>query len=171
MHQQNNEMAGAAIVIGFVCVLAYYFICAVAVLVGIFCFVCTIACIIALMTGGFTLFGEEMTVSEARTFLLRGIGFAIFVPIFWALLMAFMGEPNTAPLHWLVIGGYVFGSAGLVLIEAWEEIEKEKREQAIEQFIMPPLPEETYYLPPVMPTVEPVKPFHFASWDDEEPRR
>lgn len=37
--------------------------------------------------------------------------------------------------------------------------------------ILPPLPEHDVYMPPVMPTVEPVKPFRFASWDDEERSR
>jgi hypothetical protein len=171
MSQQNNEMNGAAIVIGIVCAIAYVLFSIVAVLVSMVCVVFTILSIVAWVNGGLKLFGQELTVSEARMFLLRGVGFAIFVPIFWALLMAFMDQPNTAPLNWLVIGGYVFGSAGLEIIDAWETAKEEQRQQAIDQFVMPPLPEETYYLPPVMPTIEPVKPFQFASWEDEESRR
>ena len=165
MNGKNDELNGVAIGFGLVVAALYIFFAVVAVLLGMLCFVLTILAIVAWINGGLTAGDEYISPDEARNFILRGVGFAIFVPIFWSLLLAFLGQPNKVSLEWLMLGGYVFGSAGIEVLEAWNKAEKQETAQ---QVILPPLPEPDRVVPPAVTPMQPREPFHYASWDDEE---
>ena len=168
MNQNNSEVNSAIFGIALVLTVLYFIFAVVAVLLGMACFVLTCLAIVAWINGGMTIGNDYLSPDEARNFILRGIGFAILVPIFWALLMAFIGEQNSASLEWLMLSGYVFGSAGIEILNAMEESEKQESNS---QIILPPLPEPDHELPPVVPPMQPRKPFGYASWDDEELNR
>ncbi len=167
MNGKNDELNGAAIGLGLICAALYIIFAVAAVLLGMLSFVLTCLAIVAWINDGLQLGDDYVSPENAKKFIIRGIGFAIFVPVFWALLMAFLGEPNKLSLEWLILGGYVFGSAGIEVLEAWDESQKQ---EASQQVILPPLPEQDRYLPPVSPPVRPREPFGYASWDDEELR-
>lgn len=138
----------------------------------LFAFMLAIAIIVAVGTSivslcawnkPLTLFGEVLTPSEARGFILRGIACG-FAAMFVMALAEAIGLPfPLAPQAYYVFGlfGYLFGS--LVIGAALEE-EAEKARAAQES-----LPRQEI-LPPLAPP-PPARPFDFADWRDEEELR
>ena len=169
MDSRNGEGALGLMVVGVFLVLAQIMAAVIAAIVICLTVAFTLVATLVLIFDGVTLWGEHTSRDEAVRFFVRGSIGSIAVPAFLSLILYILHweglEPDVAFNGWVMLAGFAFGSWGIELIA---EVEKQK---AAEMVVLPPLPEETYYLPPVTPTIEPVKPFHFASWEDEERSR
>jgi hypothetical protein len=124
--------------------------------------------IIAVLNGGVTINGEHTTAREGKMFFVRGVVGAIVLSVVLALAFDILGERFPFAAHWVWLAGFVIGSTGGEFAKAEEEAEKAR---AAEYMVLPPLAERDLYESPAPPTIEPVRPFHFASWDDEEQSR
>lgn len=169
MDSRNGEGALGLMVVGVLLMLAQILAAVIAAILICLTAAFTLIATLALIFDGVTLWGEHTSKEEAVRFFVRGSIGSIAVPTFLSLILYILHwqglEPNAAFNGWVMLAGFAFASWGIELIA---EVEKQK---AAEMVVLPPLTEETYHLPPVIPTVEPVKPFQFASWDDEERNR
>jgi hypothetical protein len=128
----------------------------------------SVIAIIAILNGGVTINGEHTSAREGMMFFVRGVIGAIVLSVVLALAFDILGERFPFAPHWVWLAGFVIGSTGGEFAKAEAEAEKAR---AAEYIVLPPLAERGRNEPPVMPTIEPVRPFHFATWDDEEQSR
>ena len=173
MDSRNNvEGAIGLMVIGILLLVAQIIFAVVASIVIVLTVAFTLVATLALIFDGITLWGEHTSREEAVRFFVRGWIGSLAVPAFLSLILYFLHweglTPGDAFNDWVMLAGFAFGSWGIDLIE---EVEKQKAAEANEVIVLPPLPEYEQIVPPVVPTIEPVRPFHFATWDDEEQSR
>lgn len=168
MNDRNNEGAAIAMVFAIIILVAQIIAAIVAAIVICFTVAFSLVAIIALVRDGVTLWGEHTSRKDAILFFARGAVGTVAVPLFIGLVAAILGWQLLIPMKWMLLAGFAFGSWGVELLVALDEEEKAK---ASAMMILPPLPEHEQYVPPVAPSIEPVRPFHFASWDDEGPGR
>ena len=172
MDSRNTEGAIGLMVIGILLVVAQMIFAVVAAIVIVFTAAFTLVAMLALIFDGITLWGEHTSREEAVRFFVRGWIVSLAVPAFLSLILYFLHweglTPGDAFNDWVMLAGYAFGSWGIELIE---EIEKQKAAEMNQMIVLPPHPDYDHITPPVVPTIEPVRPFHFATWDDEEQSR
>lgn len=127
----------------------------------------SVVSILAIVNNGTTFMDETVTPHEGKMFFVRGFVGMIALPVFLGIVFAILGEQIPFTSQWIWLAGFVLGSTGVEYLIYQEQQEKAKAQGAV---VLPPLPD---YEPskPVTPTVEPVKPFRFASWEDEEQGR
>lgn len=110
-------------------------------------------------------FGSTITPYEARSFIRAGLigGAACTVGGIWFWLS---GDMEVEGLWYCAAIGYMVGSLGWAIHHAMN-VDADEQEQAAQTVLPPSLPRP---MPPQPRSAE-ERPFHFASWDDEEPRQ
>lgn len=172
MNDRNGEGAGVAIVIGIAIVIGQLVLALIAAISICITAALSVMAVIALVCDGITIFGEHTSRTDAIKFFVRGAAGAVALPLFLALVCSFLPwealpwQPKT--IRWVVFAGFAFGSWGIEIIEA---LVAEEQAKTANYMVLPPLPEHEIYVPPAAPTVEPVRPFQFASWKDGESRQ
>lgn len=172
MDSRNGEGTIGLMVIGILMLVAQIIAAVVAAIVICLTVAFTLVAMLALIFDGITLWGEHTSKDEAVRFFVRGAIGSVAVPAFLSLILYFLHWEGLAPEDafngWVMLAGYAFGSWGIELIE---EVEKQKAAEMSQMVVLPPHPEYDHSAPPVVPAIEPVRPFHFASWEDEDLRR
>ncbi|MGE4431428.1 MAG: hypothetical protein AB7E05_11880 [Sphingobium sp.] len=120
---------------------------------------------------GTTFMDETVTPHEGKMFFVRGFIGMIALPVFLGIVFAILGEQIPFTSQWIWLAGFVLGSTGVEYLIYQEQQEQQEKAKAQGAVVLPPLPDHQPSKPHVTPTVEPVKPFRFASWEDEEQGR
>ncbi|MCB8838080.1 hypothetical protein [Aurantimonas sp. VKM B-3413] len=104
---------------------------------------------------------------DARSFVYNGLAGLILLPVFALFCSLFLGFP-IAPREWfyIVIGGYVAGSAGLAILKASVDAATDTTTDEPPARVRFQGSEPVRMKGPVRSTQP--EPFRFAEWDDEE---
>lgn len=164
-NNKNDEMTIVIMIFSVIGMVALAFFLMVAAVLGFLCFIMTILSLIA-WNRPLNLGRLSIQPEQAREFVLRGLLFALTIPAFYIFCGFIFDYPILLEaIGYIALGGYVFGSIGIELMD-----EDERTVTAPPATYHPP---QQQALPPTQPQryLPAPEPFRYASWDDEEENR
>lgn len=166
MSSRNDETSGAIVAFAFVATAAFFVVAVIFALAAFAALVLTVLCAVA-WKDGLTIGEFSIEAQEARAFIVRGVLGAIIAPAF-AVFSALLFGLDISEVAWsyIFIGGYTLGSVGIEYLISQQEVPAQPPSPIVPPRQITPPP--THAPRPIAP---PVRPFEFASWDDEEALR
>jgi hypothetical protein len=167
MSSRNDEASAYGIVIAILAYVAMFVFAAVVFYALLLSIVALLAWFKPLKIGSLTIEPEE-----ARAFIGRGLAGAALLPLFVAFSGWFLGlELSYDGLHYLVAGGYAYGSVGIEWLTDDEDEQPAAPPSLPQASVKPPLKAPVKAPPQKQLSGPNVVPFKFADWDDEGKRK